>query len=163
MKRILFVLISAALCLALFSCKNKEAYADDIPCAELLDTAEEQIPIDLGYESFGGDHIKYYFKDTKLDDDHALRYSVASENIDEIGAFHAPDERSAEQLEKITEEYLNGLLEEKGAFIGSYAPKELEKLENAEVKRFGNYVVYAILSADDRELFFETVETELKG
>ncbi len=163
MKRSLFFALAIALCISLFSCGAKKEYADDIPCSELLDTAEEQIPIDLGYESFGGDHIKYYFEDTELDDDRSLRYSVASEDINEMGIFHAPDERSVKELKEITQRYLDGLLEEKGAFIGSYAPKELEKLENAEVRTFGNYVAYAILSDDDRELFFETVETELKG
>ena len=163
MKRFLFFTLTLMLCLTLFSCKSSKGYSDGIPCSELLDTAEEQIPIDLGYESFDGDHIKLYFENTELDDDRSLRYSVASENINEMGIFHAPDEGSAKELKEITQRYLDGLLEEKGTFIGSYAPKELEKLENAEVRIFGNYVAYAILSADDRKLFFDTIENALKG
>ena len=163
MKKFMLAAVAAALCLSLFSCKSGGEYADDIPCAEILDTVEEQIPIDLGYESFGGDHIKYYFENTELDDDHSLRYSTASEDINEMGIFHAPNEGDAKKLKEITERYLDGLLEEKGAFIGSYAPKELEKLENAEARIFGNYVAYAILSEDDRKLFFDTIEAKLKG
>lgn len=128
-----------------------------------MDKVEEQFPIDLGYESFDGDHIKYYFKDTRLDDDHALRYSVKSENIDEFGIFHAPDESSKKELKKLAKSYVDTLLEEKKAFIASYAPKELPKLEDAEVRVFGNYVAYAILDPNDRELFFETVEKSLKN
>ena len=80
-----------------------------------------------------------------------------------MGIFHAPNEGDAKKLKEITQRYLDGLLEEKGAFIGSYAPKELEKLENAEARIFGNYVAYAILSEDDRKLFFDTIEAKLKG
>jgi len=163
MKRLICFIFIISLSLSYVACMKSSEYADDIPCAQLLDSAEEQIPIDLGYESFGGDHIKYNFEDTELDDDHALRYSVASEDINEIGVFHAPDEASRDRLYEITENYLKSLLEEKGAFIASYAPKELEKLENAEARIYGNYVAYAILSADDREMFFETLENVLSS
>ncbi len=162
MKKIFCRSLVLILSLSLFSCQNKSELADDIPCSVLADTAKEQIPIDLGYESYGGEHIKYYFEDTELDDDHALYYSVASEDINEFGIFHAPDTDAAEELYRLTERYLEGLLEEKGAFIGSYAPKELQKLEDAEVRAFGCYVAYAILSEDDRELFFDTVEATLR-
>ncbi|MBQ8850622.1 MAG: DUF4358 domain-containing protein [Clostridia bacterium] len=163
MKKILCFAIILSFALSLCACSKKGEYRDDVPCSELLDSAEEQIPVDMGYESFDGDHIKYNFEDTELDDDHALRYSTASENINEIGVFHAPDEASRDGLAELTERYLDGLLEEKGEFIASYAPKELEKLRSAEVKTFGNYVAYAILSEDDREVFFDTVEKMLRG
>ena len=40
------------------ACAKKEAYADGIPCAELADAAEDQIPVDFGYETFGGEHLR---------------------------------------------------------------------------------------------------------
>ncbi len=162
MKRILSITLIFILSVSLIACQKNREYSDDIPCAELLDTAEEQIPVDMGYESFGGDHVKFYFENTDLDDDRALRYSTASENINEFGIFHAPDKDAAKELYGLTEKYLDGLLEEKGEFVGSYAPRELEKLTGAEVKAFGNYVAYAVLSEDDRQIFFDTVEKMLK-
>lgn len=162
MKKIICFALILSATLALIACSRKGEYRNDISCSELLDEAEAQIPVDMGYESLGKDHIKYNFGNTELDDDHAFRHSVASEDINEIGIFHAPDGEARDELQELTENYLRGLLEEKGAFIASYAPKELEKLENAEVKTFGNYVAYAVLSKDERILFFDTVEKLLR-
>ncbi len=161
MKKFLSVILCFILSASLFACGEKKEYRDDVSCAEILDAAEEQIPVDMGYEDLGGDHIKYNFSDTELDDDHAFRYSTRSEDINEFGIFHAPDESSRKELEALTEKYLTELLEEKGEFISSYAPKELEKLKNAETRVIGNYVAYAILSKDDRAVFFDTVEKTL--
>lgn len=146
-------------CILLTGCSKKEkGYADDVPCSELMDSVEDQIPVNFGYETFGGEHIQFYFEDTELPDDLCLRYSALSEDINEVGIFHASTEEDRKKIEALSEDYLKNLLEEKRAFIASYAPEELPKLENAEVRSFGNYTVYAILDDDDRELVFETVE-----
>ncbi len=162
MKKLGILIIAVSLLLSLFSCSGKGEYSDSVPCAEILDSVEEQLPINLGYESFDAEHVKYYFDDTKAFDDKALRYSVLSEDINEFGVFHAPDEKSRDELEALIKKYFAELLETRRAFITSYAPKELTKLEHAEVKVFGNYVAYAILDSDDRETFFETVSSCLK-
>ena len=162
MKKIHVLSLILALCCLLFACAKASAYANDVPCAELADRATDQIPVNFGYETYGGEHIRYYFDDTELPDDVCLRYSVLSEDINEVGIFHAPNEEAKAELVRLCEDYLARLLDEESAFIASYAPKELSKLEHAEVKSFGNYVVYAILDDDDRELVFETVEKELK-
>ena len=155
----ILVLVLATL---LSSCAKKEKdYVDDLPCSEIADTVEEQLPVDFGYETFGGEHLRYYFEDTKTHDDACLRYTVRSEDIGEFGIFHTPNEESRKEIEELCEKYLETLREEKTAFIESYAPEELPKLERAEVRTFGNYVAYAILSDDDRKLFFETVEKKL--
>ncbi len=160
MKRYLILILVLATLLS--ACGKKEkTYADDIPCSELADTVEEQIPVDFGYETFGGEHLRYYFEDTKVHDDACLRYSVRSEEISEFGIFHTPDEASRIEIKRLCENYLATLREEKSTFIASYAPEEVPKLERAEVRSFGNYVAYAILSDDDRELFFETIEKKL--
>ena len=163
MKPILALLICASLIATLFlpSCAKKDSYADDVPCAELADAVEDQIPVDFGYETLGGDHLRYYFSDTKRHDDVCLRYSVRSENINEFGIFHTPDEESRQEIQRLTETYLEQLRDDQSAFIASYAPEELPKLERAELRTFGNYTVYGILDDGDRELLFETVERKL--
>ena len=67
-----------------------------------------------------------------------------------------------EEIRDLAEDYLEDLLEEQSAFIASYAPEELPKLEGAEVRTFGNYTVYAIADDRDRALIFETVEKALR-
>ena len=160
MKRTALLLLLVC-CTLLGSCSKTTAYTDDLPCSELMDAVEDQIPVDFGYETFGGDHIRYYFEDTELPDDSCLRYSVRSEDINEFGIFHAPDEAAKEEIKHLTERYLEQLKADQSAFIASYAPEELPKLENAEVKTFGNYVAYAILSDENRKLVFDTIEKKL--
>ncbi len=151
--------ICLLVCMLLTGCAQRATdYTDDLPCAEIMDTVEEQIPVNFGYETFGGEHVTMYFEDTKLSDDRCLRYSVLSENINEVGIFHTESKEEQKAMEDLCEAYLKELLEEKRAFIASYAPEELPKLENAEVRSFGQYTVYAILDEDDRTLTFETIE-----
>ena len=164
MKKQRAIALSLLLALMLCACKAKEkTYTDDLSCAELMDTVEEQIPTDFGYESYGGEHLRYYFEDTKRHDDVCLRYTARSEDIGEVGIFHTPDEASRAEIERLCKNYLATLREEKTAFIESYAPEEVPKLNSAEVRSFGNYTVYAILSDADRALVFDTVEKQLQA
>ena len=157
----LIVLLS--LCCLLSSCSKKSLdYADDVPCAEIMDIAERQLPVDFGYETFGSEHLSLYFEGARTADDHCLRYSALSEDINEFGIFHTPDGKSIKETEEMCEEYLEDLWEEKQAFIASYAPEELPKLKDAEVRTFGRYTVYAILDQDDRALLFDTVKKSVE-
>ena len=156
MKALIVILL---LCTLLSGCsKGTLEYADNVPCAEIMDTVEGQIPINFGYETFGGEHLSLYFEGAPTTDDHCLRYSTLSEDINEFGVFHTPDGHSIRETEDMCEDYLEDLWEEKQAFIASYAPDQLPKLKNAEVRSFGRYTVYAILDKDDRDLLFETVQ-----
>ena len=146
---------------SLSSCGQKMVYADNVSCSELMDAVVEQIPVSFGYEAYGDDHLRYYFEDTTLPDDVCLTYSVASEDINEIGIFHTPDAASREEIYDLAEDYLEELREDKRAFIASYASDELPKLDRAEVRTFGHYTVYAILNDRDRALVFETIEKML--
>jgi hypothetical protein len=147
-----------ALCCLLTACSQRSSdYADDLPCAEIAETAERQFPLDFGYEAFGSEHLSIYFDDRDTDDC-CLRYSTLSEDINEFGVFHTPEGESVKETEQMCREYLDELWEEKQVFIASYAPEELPKLKDAEVRSFGRYTVYAILDEDDRSLLFDTVE-----
>ncbi len=161
--RIISLSLLCCLLLSLISCKKEQGFSDDVPTAELMDAVVEQIPVNFGYETFGGEHLRYYFEDTKLHDDACLRYSVLSEDINEIGIFHTTNPHDQDKIKGLAEDYLKELLSDQGAFIASYAPEELPKLEEAEIRTFGNYTVYAIADAPDRELIFETVEKTLRN
>ena len=47
--------------------------------------------------------------------------------------------------------------------MDEYMPEEKPKLENAEVKTVGNYVMYAILSDDGKKSAFGAFEKSLKA
>ena len=162
MKKLTVVLLLLSILISLIGCRQKGSYLDSVPCADLASNALEQIPLDLGYEAYDSEHVDYFFGN-QLYDDHALYYSVKSADINEVGIFHANDKKSAGELHDKISEYLKKELEENKAFIESYAPKEIKKLENAEVRSFGNYVVFVVLDEEDKALFFDTVEILLKG
>lgn len=165
MKRIraFSLLFSLLLCAAPFlsACRGT-AYSDGHSCASLMENALKEIPVEQGYEAFGEEHLRYFFENTQLPDDSSLLYSALSEDINEVGILHAPDERSAKEVTALAEAYLSTLLADRSAFIASYAPEELPKLERAEARTYGRYTVYAILNDGDRARFFEAVERQLK-
>ena len=81
--------------------------------------------------------------------------------MDEFGIFHVTD-GNAEDLETELEDYLEESYEQNKDWYDSYMPEETPKLRDAQVKVFGNYVVYVILSEADCEAAFEAVEKALK-
>ena len=159
-KRYLCICLLSCLALSLFSC-NKKEYRDGIACSELMEIGSSAAPSGSGYEPMSTGRLGYAFGETDHDDC-AVYVSTATENIDEIGIFHTQSGEKANELSSSIENYLSELLEEKGAFIASYAPTELEKLENSQVRVYGNYVAYAILSRQEQEAFFDAIEDNLK-
>ncbi len=137
----------ACVCLCLVSCA-REKYADDKPCANVSAAATKELNDGLEYTEFDASHREFYFKDSTLYDDCSLVYSTDTNDINEIGVFHAVNEKAAKYLEAECLDYIDELREDERAFIASYAPEELPKLDGAKVYRFGNYVVYTVLPTD---------------
>ena len=162
MKIFLKCALPLMLVLLVFSaCAERESYADGISCRELMELAEKEIPTDLGYTDFGEEQIRYYFDNTDDFDDVCLRYSTRSENINEVGIFHSASKQEAKEMREEIEDYLEDMREEQSAFIASYAPNELSKLEEAEIRQFGNYTVYTILSREDKSKVFQALKDRL--
>ena len=86
-------------------------------------------------------------------------YVVRLNVVDEYGVFRAKDADAAKELEKQAKDYLASRLE---TWMDEYMPEEKPKVENAECRVFGNYVVYAILSDANRSAAFKAVEAALK-
>ena len=84
-------------------------------------------------------------------------YSTAVTDINEIGVFHCENKDNAKDLTEIVSKYITDMQSEQKAFIGSYAPRELPKLESAEVHQYGNYVIYLIMNDEDKEDSIEDI------
>ena len=157
----IFKLTALLICAVfLFGCSKME-YSDDKSCRELGEGIEALLDDSQEYSEFDGAHVDIYFDDSAEYDDLFAVYSTDNNDINEFGVFHAPNANVADDLLESCREYVEDMREGSRAFIASYAPKELTKLENAEARAFGNYVAYAILSDADRSTFFETVESSL--
>ncbi|MBR1497233.1 MAG: DUF4358 domain-containing protein [Oscillospiraceae bacterium] len=92
--------------------------------------------------------------------DYAILINRYGANIDEFGVFHASgDGASAREIKTVAEAYLARRLE---VWMEEYMPEEKPKLENAEVRVSGDYVIYCILSDADKAAAFRAFEDALK-
>lgn len=122
------------------------AYTDTLSCEEIRERIISSVGDEEYLELDSGD-AEYYFS---LDGcrEYSVRYSSSTNDIGEFGIFHAEDEESALELLEECRGYLKEKQTEQRAFIQSYAPTELKKLDGAEAYRFGNYVIFTILEKE---------------
>lgn len=156
MKRFFCVLLSAITVL-LCACTQR-SYSDDLGCANIISSVEKKLSDTQEYEVFGEKHIKYNFDDTEALDDACILYSTDSTDINEIGIFHAANPSYVAELADEVEDYLRDMRTEQRAFIESYAPNEISKLDGSRMYIFGNYVVYTILPTSERDVAIEEIE-----
>lgn len=143
-------------------CKSSVAYRSDVSCQKLTDAICDRLGDEGGYLPFGEEHLRFFFDNTDDYADKSLIYTVRSENIDEFGVFLAKSGDEVDALRRLCEEYVAALREENRAFIESYAPREAQKLDHATVRVYDRYVVYTVLSQDDLNTAFSTVEELLR-
>ncbi len=160
MKKLFSIILLGALLLV--GCSRKE-FTDDKKCDDIGRSMHDTLADGQTYKYFDGEHRALVVKDSAECDDHYHVYSENTNDINEIGVFHAPDDKHAETLMKHCQEYVDDLKQNSRAFVSSYAPSELPKLDGAQVKRFGNYVVYTVLPTDKAEAIYEKLKSELKA
>lgn len=156
-------LLCLGLLLALLTagCQHMKDYRDDVSCEAITDAVCDELE-DEEYLPFGEEQIRFSFENTDRFADYSLVYSVRSENIDEIGIFRGETQEDVDELRRLCEQYVTTLHEEQRAFVASYAPREAAKLDAATVRVFGHYVIYTVLSEDDREESYEKIQELLE-
>ena len=155
-------ILSICLCaFSLVACTAKE-YRTDIHCRELCDETVEYVNDGLEYAEYGESQLKYEFGDAARGaEEYCILYSVKVEDINEIGVFFAKDEQNVKAIAEDCKKYIDDMKENKRAFISSYAPDQLPKLDKAEVRICGNYVMYAVLDPKDSELAYNQIKKRL--
>ena len=153
-----FLLVLLLFCLC--TCSQKQ-YRDDIACQSLAKDICEKLPQKDGYASFDQNYLSNLFVNQAIPDDFALFYSVDASDINEVFVFRASSIAKAETLRKLVLEYLKDKQENDRAFIASYAPQELAKLDSADVRQFGPYVILCICPPDILEDCMETAKNAL--
>lgn len=76
-------------------------------------------------------------------------------SIDEYGIFKGGDADQVKAIEEAVKTYFQF---RKDAWMDEYMPEEKPKLEAAAYKTVGNYVMYAILSDENKEAAFKAFE-----
>lgn len=150
------VLIIAIVLVVLLTGKK---YDDTLSAKELYSKIENSITTDGGVRILDDDVILEITDDdlTYLVDYTVVRANNAK-NINEIGIFKVENGK-AKELKPVIEKYLKEKQESYRAM--DYFPEEVEKIDFATVKVFGNYVVFSFLNEADTEAFYKAIESEL--
>ena len=155
MKRtIALILALAALACLLCACGGK-TLRRDVPVEEIAAAVDKAI----GGEKYSSVDESYVNGRLGVDLTKCDGFVVRLNVVDEYGVFKAKDADSLKALEKQTQDYLANRL---ATWMDEYMPEEKPKVENAQCRVIGDYVVYAILSDGDRAAAFKAVEEALK-
>jgi hypothetical protein len=158
MKRAVVVAALSLLCLILCSCAA-ERYSDSLGSAELAKHLTNGISGLEDYAEYAKDDIEI-FADSY---DSCILYSKDADDQGEIGVIRAGSEQDAKKLLDEVNAYLERTRSERRAFVENYMPAESVKLDSARARRFGSYVIYAILESERVSELFETAEEALRS
>lgn len=159
-RRILTVFLLISTMLTFWGCKKASVtYLDTLRAEELASEAEDELDR-TEFRHADGNWLDDYITLPEGLSDYEIRFATDGNNLNEFGIWHVKSDQIA-PLEATLRAYLAESLLRNRSFYDSYIPQEVPKLENAEVRVFGNYVCYAILSEEDKAIFFRTIEDEL--
>lgn len=159
MKKVISLVL--ALCLMtclLCACGGKES-TKNVPAADITSAVAEKIGKADALTPAQENWVKGYMKaDPASFGDYSVMVNAVGANVDEFGVFKAGD-MSLADVKATVESYLNLRLQ---SWMDEYMPEEKYKVEDAEYKVVGDYVMYCILSAEDADTAFATFEEMLK-
>ena len=158
MKRGVVVATLSLLCLILCSCAM-ERYSDSLGSAELAKHLTDEISGLEDYTEYADDDIELF----EGASDSCILYSKDADDQGEIGVIRAGSEQDAKKLLDKVNAYLERTRSERRAFVENYLPAESVKLNSARARRFGSYVIYAILESERVSELFETAEEALRS
>ena len=157
MKKYICTFLLCFICLIFVSCSTRQ-YTDTLPCEEIANGITRKISLQKDYKIYNEDEIRFLLDDSAEFDDCCFLYSNSSDDMSEIAVFHSANpELLFDELSK----YADTLRSEKRSFVENYIPSEMSKLDDGQARRFGNYVVLAILEKDERDEVFEAAKNIL--
>ena len=161
MKRFLCLLLALASLGILAACAKSVSFRNDLPISALTESVRNSLNHQIEYKRADASYLDDYFKLPDFVREHDIYFASDGNNLNEFGIFRV-SEGKAEEMENHLRSYLSASLEKNRDFYDSYIPKETAKLRDAEVRRFGDYVSYAILDKQSRGNFFSAIEESLR-
>ncbi len=161
-KKIFFALCGALLLFLLASCQNAAMYRDDVDLFELSDAIFDELNSSFIFHIDNTGTTDDYFIRPDFVTESAVFYTGNTENIDEFGIYHVTDGNAEAMATLLKERYLTVSYENNHDWYNSYIPNETQKLRDAEVKTFGNYVIYTILNTADRNTVYHAAKKNLQ-
>ena len=158
MKKAISLLLVLVMTAALFTARGGSA-KKDVPVSDISVKVSDAIGKTDSLVAVDSNYIRGYMKvDAAQFGEYSMMINAYGANIDEYGIFKAGD-MSAKDIEAAVNAYLEL---RKAAWMDEYMPEEKPKLTNAEVRVSGDYVMYCILSDDDKAAAFGAFEDALK-
>ena len=160
-RKLLCTLLTLAMLLSLPACTKKEDYRSDLSSEDLAEAATDALGQEVNYLSPPVDFLSDFFTSPDFAEQISLRRADVGNNLDEFGVFRVTAGNAA-AMETILRGYLSASYEQNADWYDSYIPHETPKLRDAEVRSYGDYVVYAILDSEDRATLFSAIEAQLR-
>lgn len=162
MKKIISVILLTLVLVSVFaSCKkepDEPTYKDTAAADAVMNYAKSSIASFATLSAIDDMYFEYMIKVNKSAvDSYDIRLQPNGMTLDEVGVLKA----KAETVDTVKQNITDYLANRNADWTGLYLTEEYPKLRDAEVKVFGNYVVYAILSDSEKTEFFKAVEKVL--
>lgn len=161
-KKFIIALLSLP-CAFIFTFCSAKTFSDSLACNELSSTLQKEISVPYGeFGEYSSADLNLFFPDSELFDDFYVIYSKDNTDVSELGILRASNEENAKKLLEDAQLYIKDNQEQKREFLRNYSPSELEKLNSAEARRFGNYVIFTVADQDEKSKIFQKAEELLK-
>jgi hypothetical protein len=157
----LLVLLCAVFLLT--ACGEEEKYKKEINAKEIAETLSEKTPTESVWIDEDQKFIEEYVTFPENVKESHVYYAQNTNDLDEFGIFEVEEGKAQEVRKQLLSGYLKKRYNENLEWYNSYMPTETPKLRDAEVRVYGDCVVYAILSPENRKAFFEECEKLLKS
>lgn len=153
-KKIMAVLLCAALAVGTIGCGNKEKKVKDVPVTEISEKVQE---------AYGDNYVaSYRFTDEEFQamfgvdpkdcEEYAAYGSMISVHVDKFIAIKAKADKKAD-IKSALETYQNSLKED---FL--QYPINIPKIQASQIKEYGDYIFFIMLGfAEDEEADEETL------
>ena len=162
LKKLFAIIPLITLTIFIFQACTEKSYKSAIPCEELSMTLKEKLSAPGNeFSQYSTDELKFFFPSPDLYSDACVIYSTDSTDIREVGVLHASSKENAKKLCEDAKAYIKTLQEEKSEFLRNYSPAELTRLNSADVKEYGEYIIFVVAEANERDEVFKTAESLL--
>ena len=152
------------LCAAfLFTACAKGEYKKDVDTKEIADALSQTTPTESAWIDEDQNFIEEYIDIPDYVKESSVYYAQNTNDLDEFGILLAEEGKEGAVRSLLTQGYLKKRYDENREWYDSYMPTETPKLRDAEVRIYGNCVVYAVLSPEKRTAFFSECERLLKN
>ena len=163
-KKFSWFLVCVCIMSLIFDSCSTKSYSSSSNCKELSQSLMREISVPDGeFSQYTDDELQIFFSSPELYDDISIIYSKDTTDIAELGILHAANEEKATKLFEEAKLYIKNLQEQKREFLNNYSPNEVQKLNSAEVRKFGNYIIFTVADPDDKNYVFSKAEELLKS